>query len=267
MPYRRRRRRKKSEQNSERDQLASLVTLLMSMSGKGRAGVLAIVVVIIGIVAAYIAPQVSTTVSQATGSSYTASGTAAQTLESLTVNDNTSTQKAYNRDYFGFRETDDDNDGCDARDEVLNRDLTNVEYSYGSSCQVWSGVLKDPYTGKTINFQRGVNTSAEVQIDHVVALNNAWESGASTWSSSQLYAYGNDMYNLLAVDGSANQEKSDASADEWLPSNTSYQCEYVARQIGVKDKYSLTVTTAEKQAMLKVLSSCPGQGIPSSSDS
>ena len=127
-----------------------------------------------------------------------------------------------------------------------------------------SGTLNDPYTGKTIHFRRGRDTSSAVQIDHVVALENAWQSGAREWSRAKRYEYGNDMYNLLAVDGPANQEKGSASAAYWLPTNGDYRCDYVARQIGVKDKYGLTVTIKEKRAMLSVLHGCPAQSIPES---
>ena len=109
---------------------------------------------------------------------------------------------------------------------------------------------------------RGVKTSSAVQIDHVVALENAWQSGANTWDHTKLYQFGTDMYNLLAVDGPANQQKGSASAAYWLPTNSEYRCDYVARQIGVKDKYGLTVTTQEKRAMLSVLHGCPAQALP-----
>ena len=140
--------------------------------------------------------------------------------------------------------------------------MKNIQYAQGSSCKVSSGVLDDPYTGKTINFVRGTKTSATVQIDHVVALNNAWQSGAYEWDTQKRYKYANDPYNLLAVDGPANEEKSDASAAYWLPSNKDFACEYVARQIGIKAKYGLTVTSAEKNKMMSVLHSCPAQTIP-----
>ncbi|MFR4488599.1 MAG: HNH endonuclease family protein [Bifidobacterium pseudocatenulatum] len=115
---------------------------------------------------------------------------------------------------------------------------------------------------QTIHFVRGRTTSAKVQIDHVVALENAWQSGAHDWSTAKRHEFGNDPYNLLAVDGPANQEKGSASAAYWLPTNADYRCDYVARQIGVKDKYQLTVTSQEKDAMLAVLHTCPGQAVP-----
>lgn len=119
-----------------------------------------------------------------------------------------------------------------------------------------------PVHRQTIHFVRGARTSSAVQIDHVVALENAWRSGASTWDQAKRYRFGNDMYNLLAVDGPANQEKGSASAAYWLPTNGAYRCEYVARQIGVKAKYGLSVTTKEKRAMLSVLHGCPAQSVP-----
>ena len=125
-------------------------------------------------------------------------------------------------------------------------------------------MLHDPYTGKTIRFTRGVKTSSAVQIDHVVALENAWRSGASAWDAGKRYAFANDPYNLLAVDGPANQAKGSASAAYWLPTNSAYRCDYVARQIGVKAKYSLSVTSNEKTAMQAVLHTCPAQEIPQS---
>ena len=127
---------------------------------------------------------------------------------------------------------------------------------------VISGTLQDPYTNKSIAFVRGASTSAAVQIDHVVALENAWKSGAHAWTTADKYRFSNDPYNLLAVDGDANQEKGSASADLWLPSNSSYRCDYVSRQIAVKAKYHLSVTSSERQAMLTVLHACPNQALP-----
>lgn len=127
---------------------------------------------------------------------------------------------------------------------------------------VKSGKLQDPYTGKEIKFKKGAKTPTAVQIDHVVSLSDAWQKGAQKLSKSKRTELANDPYNLLAVDGSANQKKSDGDAATWLPSNTSFRCEYVARQIGVKHKYSLWVTQAEKEAMNKVLGSCPTQAVP-----
>ena len=126
-------------------------------------------------------------------------------------------------------------------------------------CKVQSGTLNDPYTGKTIAFVRGEDTSGAVQIDHVVALSNAWATGAYQLDADTRYSISQDPLNLLAVDGPANQEKLDQDASTWLPSNQTFRCQYVARQISVKYKYHLWVTAAEKVAMQKVLTFCPNE--------
>jgi hypothetical protein len=150
--------------------------------------------------------------------------------------------------------------GCDTRNYILARDLKSVSYSTG--CTVNTGVLHDPYTGKVIHFQRGVGTSLAVQIDHVVALSDAWQKGAQKLTSTARYSLYNDPLNLLAVDGPTNQAKSDSDAASWLPPSKAYRCAYVSRQIAVKQKYHLWVTTAEKAAMSAILTKCPSQRIP-----
>jgi hypothetical protein len=147
--------------------------------------------------------------------------------------------------------------GCDTRERILQRDLVNTVVSDG--CKVMSGLLHDPYTGKDITFTRGVDTSSAVQIDHVVALSDAWQTGAQQLTADQRQQLANDPLELLAVDGPANQQKSDGDAATWLPSNKPFRCQYVARQIAVKAKYSLWVTAAEKEAIQRVLASCPDQ--------
>lgn len=153
---------------------------------------------------------------------------------------------------------------CDTRNIILNRDL--VSPSVSDSCKVQSGTLHDPYTGATINFVRGAKTSEAVQIDHVVALSNAWQTGAQQLDSATRVALANDPLELLAVDGKANQAKGDGDAATWLPSNKAFRCQYVARQIAVKSKYHLWVTSAEKSAMQNVLAHCPDEAIPSQQD-
>ncbi|KFI49664.1 HNH endonuclease family protein [Bifidobacterium biavatii] len=223
----------------------------------GRVTVLLLAAAFAGVSVGLILPHVSPTVGQIVGL-YTASGPAADALATLVVDDEPSTA-GYDRDLFAYRQTDDDGNGCDVRDDVLARDLADVTYRAAGSCQVQSGTLDDPYTGQTIRFARGSDTSAAVQIDHIVALENAWQSGARDWDAATRRRFGNDMNNLVAVDGPANQDKGSASAAYWLPTNAEYRCEYVARQIGVKAAYGLTVTTAEQRAMQAVLRSCPAQ--------
>lgn len=151
-------------------------------------------------------------------------------------------------------------DGCDTRNIILHRDLNNSVV--GDDCKVISGSLNDPYTGNIIEFKRGEQTSAAVQIDHVVALSNAWQTGAQQLTFAERVALANDPLELLAVDGIANQAKGDGDAATWLPPNKSFRCEYVARQIAVKQRYNLWLTAAEKQAMETVLGKCPGQTLP-----
>ncbi len=152
--------------------------------------------------------------------------------------------------------------GCDMRNRILSRDLVQVGYRSGSSCIVETGVLNDPFTGQVIGFQRGVRTSLDVQIDHVVSLSDAWQKGAQQLSSSQRFSFYNDQLNLLAVWGPANSQKSDSDAASWLPSNKGFRCAFVARQVAVKGKYALWVTQAEHDTIARVLSSCPEQPLP-----
>ena len=164
----------------------------------------------------------------------------------------------YSRAQFGDAWSDIDHNGCDTRNDILNRDLTAKQHKNSRGCVVISGILNDPYTGKIINFIRGKDTSEQVQIDHVVALSDAWQSGAQEISAQERLQLANDPENLLAVDGPANQQKSDSDAATWLPANASFRCSYVARQIRVKAKYHLWVKPAEKEAMINVLTPCTG---------
>jgi hypothetical protein len=145
--------------------------------------------------------------------------------------------------------------GCDTRNRVLARDLKQV-VTADDDCRVVSGTLDDPYTGTVIRFTRGPETSDDVQIDHVVALSNAWQTGAQAMDAERRIVFSNDPLNLLAVSGPANEQKSDSDAATWLPSNKPFRCQYVTRQIAVKQKYDLWVTPAERAAMQRVLEKC-----------
>ncbi len=169
----------------------------------------------------------------------------------------------YARDLFGGGWVDTDRNGCDTRNDILARDLTNVTYRPGTrDCVVETGTLADPYSGTLISFVKGNTTSNDVQIDHVVALSDAWQKGAQQWDGGTRIAFANDPLNLLAVDGPLNLQKGDGDTATWLPPNKSYRCAYVARQVAVKHTYSLWVTQAEKDAMIRVLSTCPDQPLP-----
>lgn len=189
-------------------------------------------------------------------------GSAAGLLSQLPVKGR-APKTGYDRDLFGQAWADVDRNGCDTRNDILRRDLADISLKPGThGCVVLSGVLADPYSGTTMPFQRGPDTSVLVQIDHVVALSDAWQKGAGQWASRKRLAFANDPLELLAVDGRLNEQKSDSDAASWLPPNRRFRCAYVARQIAVKAKYGLWVTTAERAAMTRVLAGCPGQAAP-----
>jgi len=170
----------------------------------------------------------------------------------------------YTRAQFGQTWADVDRNGCDTRNDILKRDLTGHVYKEKTrECVVLSGTLVDPFSGETINFVRGNVSSMEVQIDHVVAMSNAWQTGAFKLSIKERTAFANDPINLLAVKGRLNSQKGDGDAATWLPPLKSFRCDYVARQIAVKIKYKLWFTAPEKEAMIRILMSCPEQALPS----
>jgi hypothetical protein len=169
----------------------------------------------------------------------------------------------YSRDQFGPAWADTDRNGCGQRDDVLARDMTGVTYKPARKpCVVLTGTLHDPYTGETIAFARGQGTSDKVQIDHVVALSDAWQTGAQQLDATAREMLATDPLNLLAVKGVVNQSKSDGDAATWLPPAKNYRCAYVARQVAVKTRYKLWVTAAEHDAIGRILTSCPGQPLP-----
>ncbi|MGK8504047.1 HNH endonuclease family protein [Nocardia asiatica] len=181
-------------------------------------------------------------------------------LNSLRVADR-APRTGYSRDEFGPPWSDNvsvpgGNNGCDTRNDILQRDLTDVTFKSGK-CIVATGTLADPYTGKVINFKRGTKSSDDVQIDHVIALSDAWQKGAQRLSAERRRDLANDPLNLQAVDGPTNQSKSDSDAAEWLPPSKGYHCAYVTRQVQVKAAYQLWVTPAEKDAMIRILAACP----------
>ncbi len=168
----------------------------------------------------------------------------------------------YDRGLFGQSWADVDRNGCDTRNDMLQRDLTGITYTNSVPCKVQSGTLADPYTGTSISFLRGSATSSKVQIDHVVALSDAWQKGAQQLTTEQRMAFANDPLNLQATDGPTNMQKGDGDAATWLPPNKGFRCEYVVRQISVKATYSLWVTQAEHDAMARILAGCSDQLAP-----
>ncbi|MEB3034632.1 HNH endonuclease family protein [[Mycobacterium] nativiensis] len=166
----------------------------------------------------------------------------------------------FKRYRFGERWSDDVNvefghNGCNTRDDILRRDLTEVQLRRGT-CLVQRGVLHDPYSGQTIEFVRGPETSEAVQVDHLVSLADAWYKGARSWDGARRRDFANDPRNLLAVSGQANFDKAFRDAASWLPANAAFECEFVARQVTVKTAYGLWVSSNEKTAMQRVLRRC-----------
>ena len=145
-------------------------------------------------------------------------------------------------------------DGCNLRQKIIKREFGDTAVLDG--CTVVAGEFDEPYTGEHRVFTEKSQIS-KIQIDHVVALSDAWQKGAQYMEKDVRYNIATDPLNLLAVDGPANEQKSDGDAATWLPSNKKFRCQYVARQVSVKYKYGLWVTEAEKTAISNVLTNCP----------
>ena len=210
----------------------------------------------LGVTILLAAPPVIKNTQQATPTTPTImqTGSAAKTLEQLEIKGR-APKTGYTRSQFGngWSLT----SGCDTRNIILHRDLQNPVLD--NACSVIGGLLHDPYTGTAIQFEKGTST---IQIDHVVAISNAWQTGAQQLTKERRIQFANDPLELLAVQGDANQQKSDGDAATWLPSNKPFRCQYAARQIAIKQKYALWVTAAEKQALSNVLVDCPDQALP-----
>jgi hypothetical protein len=177
-------------------------------------------------------------------------------------------KSGYSREQFGKPWTDDvdgvefGHNHCDTRDDILRRDLSNVLPPKG--CPVTSGVLHDPYTNRDITFNRDEGTDVLVQIDHVVALLDAWQTGAQQWDQAKRTRLANDPLDLLAVDGKANRKKKASNVASWLPSNKDFRCDYVTRVVKVKATYGLWMIQAEHDEAYRVLSKCSSQIVSSS---
>ena len=186
-------------------------------------------------------------------------GTALGVLATLAVKGR-APMTGYSREAFGPAWLDANRNGCDERNDILTRDLRNRTEE---NCRILTGSLAEPYTTRTIAYVYGDGTL--IDIDHVVALGNAWVSGASRWPVRRRAALATDPANLLAVDASANRQKGDGDAATWLPPNKAYRCAYVARQVAVKAKFGLSVTAPEKDAIGRVLATCPDEPVPANS--
>jgi len=182
-------------------------------------------------------------------------GSALEALNTLEVKGR-APKTGYTRDQFGSGWA--MVNGCSTRDIIMYRDLINVTLS--DECTVATGILNDTYTGEVIEYTKA-NASA-IQIDHVIALSDAWQTGAQQLTAKTRQQLANDPLELIAVSGKQNQIKSDSNAASWLPPNKPFRCEYIARQVAVKQKYKLWVIPAEKVAMLDILNTCPAQALP-----
>lgn len=184
------------------------------------------------------------------------SGSPDEAAEAAESTDTTTTERIppYDRDSFGSAWADVDGNGCDTRNDILARDLTNITKE--GDCKVLTGTLADQYTGETINFTRGTKTSSAVQIDHVVALSQAHQMGAWSWNDEKKMAFANDPMNLIASDGPENASKSDKGPAEWSPPNKAFQCDYLMNYMVVVDKYDLTLQSADKDFITAELPKC-----------
>jgi hypothetical protein len=156
-------------------------------------------------------------------------------------NTGTATGEKYNRaEHFGDGWQDPDKNGCDARNDVLARDL--VKITVNNDCTVQTGVLEDKYSGTTIQHVRG---KSKIDIDHVIALSLAYKYGADEWSQSKREAFANDPMNLMASSASENRSKGDSSPAEWMPSNEAFHCEYAQQVEKVAVKYDVNLPKAD----------------------
>jgi Protein of unknown function (DUF1524) len=166
----------------------------------------------------------------------------------------------YDRAAFGQAWADADRNGCDTRNDVLRRDLVDVVTRPGTDgCVVLSGTLRDPYTGALVAHRRG---GGAVEIDHVVSLSDAWQTGAAGWPWARRVALANDPLDLLATTTAVNRLKRGSDAASWLPPAKGARCAFAARQVAVKARYGLGVTRAERDALVRVLGGCPRTPAP-----
>jgi hypothetical protein len=172
----------------------------------------------------------------------------------------------YRRDAFGDSWTDENPapggyNGCDTRNDILDRDLVDKTYVSISRCPsaVATGLLHDPYTNAEVAFTRGEKTGAAVQIDHIVPLALAWDLGARFWTGEMRLRFANDPANLIAVAGAVNQDKGDQEPATWMPPNTAFHCQYAMQFIAVIRGYGLPIDTQSVPALKAAAATCPSR--------
>lgn len=198
---------------------------------------------------------------------------AVRVLSTLAVADQTD-KSSDRKDHDWANAADGRHAAYNTRDLVLDRDLSGTTHK--ANGRVATGTLDpEPYTGGTVHFVQGKANKAEggsasatdggIQIDHVVAYAEAYNSGLKDRTEEQRDAYYTDPDVLLAVQARANNAKKDADAAGWMPSWDAFRCDYAALQIGIKAKYSLTVDQKEHDALASTLAQCPAQKVISTS--
>lgn len=170
----------------------------------------------------------------------------------------------YRRAAFGDSWDDDNSapgghNGCDTRNDILNRDLVDKTFVAIKRCPsaVATGTLHDPYTNAVVSFVRGNQTGASVQIDHIVPLALAWDLGARDWPDDLRLRFANDPANLLAVAGKPNQDKGDQEPARWMPPNRAFWCQYAVQFAEVLRGYTLPVDAASAGVLREAAGTCP----------
>jgi hypothetical protein len=170
----------------------------------------------------------------------------------------------YRRAAFGETWTDENpapggHNGCDTRNDILNRDLVDKTYVSIKRCPnaVATGTLHDPYTNATVAFVRGNQAGASVQIDHIVPLALAWDLGARDWPDDMRLRFANDPANLLAVEGQANQDKGDQQPATWMPPNHAFWCQYAVQFTNVLRGYALPIDEPSAKVLHDAAATCP----------
>lgn len=192
----------------------------------------------------------------ATGDAASEVAVAKATIDTITVKGR-APKTGYSRDQFGAAWADVDKNGCDTRNDILKRDLTDITFKDGTKqCVLATGKLADKYTGKTIDWKRGQDTSSAIQVDHIIPLSLSWQQGAQQWTADKRKQFANDPINLNAADGPTNGSKSDSGPGSWLPPNKAYRCEYIAEFVAVAKKYELSMNQGDFDASKSILATC-----------
>ena len=175
-------------------------------------------------------------------------------LNSLLINDDFSQIPSYDRELYFGSWTDEDGDCQNTRAEVLIQEsLSTLEFRSSKNCVVDSGEWLDPYTNNVYYL------ASELDVDHVVPLYNAWQSGAYLWSDFKREEFANDMLfedHLIAVDKYENRQKGAKDPSEWMPTNQDFHCKYVAIWIEIKYLWELAITSPEYKFLDSTISSC-----------